>query len=129
MNGKRFFERLAVKNVPCNLYLPESDSEISGEVHDISENGIAIKVSNEDAKKIQKNSDENLKFVFLDDYKYLDSDVNDVVMGKVSVKHTSSVDGEYALIGGKVTDDIPEYEKYVLRRKTSHFLNSSNIMS
>ncbi len=116
MRDRRNISRLKL-NIRSNLYLT-NEVEITGHINDISERGISVSFSEEDAYRVLQEG-RVIILQFIDNFKYKRNEKKEIIIIQAYVLRVN-VSGNEIKLGCAVRDS--EYEKYVNCKKVDIFL-------
>ncbi len=118
-NDRRLYSRLSIVDVPILLYMENTNFEIEGHVHDISELGIGITIDADvDLSRVNIEPNSEVKLVFCDEVYYASHNDKFVIMCNCIVKHVEMRDNRLFL-GGAVIDE--DYRNYYLKKEMANF--------
>lgn len=117
MREKRNYDRIKM-NAGVLVYIGDCDGEISGEVTDISEDSIGLKIKISDEQERMMRELGVIKFLFVDTYKDGCKEKTDIIQSCGLIKRISPA-GDGCIVGCLVRDEC--FKKYVFRKEISGF--------
>lgn len=124
---KRLYQREKLDNVDAVFYIQgikDGNNEFSGIATDISDRGLAIRVSDEKQIEIadQTNIGTVLRFVFVDEYDFFEEEKTVQVEGVAKIVRKEKVSGELQF-GCEIPGRIEMIEQYVSDKVIVSFIN------
>ncbi|MCR5651666.1 MAG: PilZ domain-containing protein [Lachnospiraceae bacterium] len=121
---ERYYSRLCM-NIPCTVY--SGDLEVPGSVANISEEGIAVRLTYDNFSRIDPGNNIRLLIQFIDEVDLFDEKRLEDILLTVKVVHEEDI-GDGFVIGCHVDESgnsSMEYSKYVDLKKTTAFIFSN----